>query len=54
MQGEASWTLPDTVAVSAKNDNPKYQNNGWVSYIDEETGHLYWHNIYTGEVQWDA
>jgi hypothetical protein len=27
--------------------------NGWTSYIDESTGQLYWHNIHTGEVQWD-
>lgn len=27
--------------------------NGWTSYLDEETGHLYWYNVYTGETQWD-
>lgn len=75
-QGEASWTLPDSLQpatttlashpASARGSavstlvgggagaNSTQQGAGWVSYIDEETGQLYWHNIHTGESRWDV
>ncbi len=64
-QGEATWTIPDslqkslatsragTAAGSVAEDTRPGFGNGWTSYLDEETGQMYWHNVHTGEVQWD-
>jgi len=68
-QGEASWTRPvhlDSQATSramtaasafsgeaALPAAQGQETHGWISYIDEETGQLYWHNVHTGEVRWD-
>lgn len=57
-QGEASWTLPDELQsrASLKTTQGSIETsygNGWTSYIDEQTGQMYWHNINTGEVRWD-
>lgn len=64
VQGEASWTRPETAASShASEEAPLAITNGidndaagganeWVSYIDENTEQAYWYNIRTGETSW--
>ena len=65
MQGEASWTRPETAASShgseevplaitngLDNNDAASGANEWVSYIDEDTEQAYWYNVRTGETSW--
>jgi hypothetical protein len=38
--------------VSNVHDEAFDSSQGWTQYLDDETGHLYWYNIETGEARW--
>jgi len=61
-QGSATGTTAATLAIengpavsnSSSGGQSGKHGRGWVSYLDEATGQLYWHNVNTGEVKWDV
>jgi len=52
-EGQAAASMPQGGAGTA-NNGPVAGSNGWLMYIDHESGDAYYHHPETGTTQWEA